>query len=75
MVGQMESLIEEGRGLRCLGNRIWVPRLGELRKKIIEEAHRSRCSIHPGTNKMYRDLRIIYWWPGMKDVAHFVRDV
>ncbi|KAI3827735.1 hypothetical protein L1987_01818 [Smallanthus sonchifolius] len=41
--------------------------------KIIDEAHKSRYSIHPGTNKMYQDLKKEYWWPGMKnDVTEYV---
>ncbi|KAI3716371.1 hypothetical protein L6452_23661 [Arctium lappa] len=44
-----------------------------MRQKVLEEAHRSRYSVHPGTNKMYRDLKQSYWWPGLKkDIAHFV---
>ncbi|KAJ9547570.1 hypothetical protein OSB04_020113 [Centaurea solstitialis] len=46
---------------------------GELRKTILEEAHRSRYSVHPGTNKMYHDLRRNFWWPRMKkDIAYHV---
>ncbi|KAH0734704.1 hypothetical protein KY285_010411 [Solanum tuberosum] len=46
---------------------------GELREKILEEAHGSRYSIHPGTTKMYRDLREVYWWNGMKkDIVDFI---
>ncbi|KAJ9566978.1 hypothetical protein OSB04_002944 [Centaurea solstitialis] len=41
--------------------------------RISVEAHKSRYSVHPGTNKMYRDLKQVYWWPGMKkDIAYFV---
>ncbi|KAJ9535693.1 hypothetical protein OSB04_un001154 [Centaurea solstitialis] len=62
-----------GSGLKCFGDRVWVPRVGELRKVILEEAHRARYSVHPGTNKMYRDLRRNFWWPGMKkDIAYYV---
>ncbi|KAI3797434.1 hypothetical protein L1987_32691 [Smallanthus sonchifolius] len=46
---------------------------GELRPKILDEAHKSRYSIHLGTNKMYQDLRKEYWWPGMKyEVTKYV---
>ncbi|XP_022040067.1 uncharacterized protein LOC110942599, partial [Helianthus annuus] len=39
----------------------------------MDEAHKSRYSIHPGSDKMYKDLRIQYWWPGMKkDIALYV---
>ncbi|GJW51564.1 putative reverse transcriptase domain-containing protein [Tanacetum coccineum] len=53
-----------------LAERIWVPVYGNLRTLIINEAHATRYSIHPGANKMYYDLRGLYWWPGMKkDIA------
>ncbi|KAD3640135.1 hypothetical protein E3N88_29358 [Mikania micrantha] len=54
-------------------NRIWVPSFGNLRKVIMDEAHKSQYSIHPGTDKMYQDPREFYWWPGMKkDIATYV---
>ena len=53
--------------------RICVPNDAELKTMILEEAHKSSFSIHPGATKMYRDLRRDYWWPGMKsDIADFV---
>ncbi|KAD2392916.1 hypothetical protein E3N88_39893 [Mikania micrantha] len=45
---------------------MWVPRNGDIRSRILDEAHKSRYSIHPGATKMYQDLRKDYWWPGMK---------
>nr|GEY69184.1 putative reverse transcriptase domain-containing protein [Tanacetum cinerariifolium] len=54
-------------------DRIWVPLVGDVRMVIINEAHRSRYSVHPGADKMYHDLRNMYWWPGMKrDIAIYV---
>nr|GEU87440.1 putative reverse transcriptase domain-containing protein [Tanacetum cinerariifolium] len=51
-------------------DRIWIPSVGGVRKLIMDEAHTSRYSIQPGANKMYYDLRDLYWWPGMKrDIA------
>ncbi|XP_052489528.1 uncharacterized protein LOC128042439 [Gossypium raimondii] len=45
----------------------------DLRHLILIEAHSSLCAIHPGGNKMYQDLRVLYWWPGLKNViANFV---
>nr|GEY07036.1 hypothetical protein [Tanacetum cinerariifolium] len=44
-------------------DRIWVPLIGDARKMITDEAHNTRHSIHPGANKMYHDLRDMYWWP------------
>nr|GFC01711.1 putative reverse transcriptase domain-containing protein [Tanacetum cinerariifolium] len=53
-----------------LVERIWVPVYGNLRTLIMNEAHATRCSIHPGADKMYYDLRGLYWWPEMKkDIA------
>jgi hypothetical protein len=43
-----------------------VPKNFELRNKIIDEAHYSRYSIHPGTNKMYQDLKKSFWWTRRK---------
>ncbi|GKC20657.1 putative reverse transcriptase domain-containing protein [Tanacetum coccineum] len=46
---------------------------GNLRTLIVNEAHATRYSIHPGADKMYYDLRGLYWWPGMKkDIATYV---
>nr|GEU94225.1 putative reverse transcriptase domain-containing protein [Tanacetum cinerariifolium] len=52
---------------------IWIPSVGGIRKLITDEAHTSRYSVHPGADKMYYDLRDLYWWPGMKkDIAEYV---
>nr|GEX13129.1 putative reverse transcriptase domain-containing protein [Tanacetum cinerariifolium] len=51
-------------------DRIWVPLVGDVRMVILNKAHKSRYAVHPGTDKMYHDLRDMYWWPGMKrDIA------
>ncbi|GKA59062.1 putative reverse transcriptase domain-containing protein [Tanacetum coccineum] len=53
-----------------LVERIWVPVYGNLRTLIINEAHTIKYSVHPGVDKMYYDLRGLYWWPRMKkDIA------
>lgn len=49
-----------------LNDRLCVPDVDGLRKAIMEEAHSSRYSIHPGATKMYLDLKELYWWKGMK---------
>ncbi|GKB41825.1 putative reverse transcriptase domain-containing protein [Tanacetum coccineum] len=52
-----------------------VPLIGGMRTVIMDEAHKSRYSIHPGADKMYYDLRDMYWWPGMKrDIATYVSE-
>ncbi|GKB35385.1 putative reverse transcriptase domain-containing protein [Tanacetum coccineum] len=54
-------------------DRIWVPLAGGVRMIIIDEAHKTKYSVHPGADKMYHDLRDMYWWPGMKrDIATYV---
>jgi hypothetical protein len=50
-----------------------VPKSAELRRKILDEAHNSKLSFHPRSNKMYHDLRHLYWWPNMKqDIAKYI---
>ncbi|MCI38166.1 hypothetical protein A2U01_0059394, partial [Trifolium medium] len=51
--------------LRC-NERVCVPNNAALRKTILDEAHKSKLSIHPGTTKMYQDLKQRFWWSGMK---------
>ncbi|GJT30783.1 reverse transcriptase domain-containing protein [Tanacetum coccineum] len=54
-------------------DRIWVSLVGGVRTVIMDEAHKSRYFVHPGADKMYYDLRDMYWWPGMKrDIATYV---
>nr|GEW50820.1 putative reverse transcriptase domain-containing protein [Tanacetum cinerariifolium] len=56
-------------------NRSLLPRFGDLKYLIMNESHKSKYSIHPKSNKMYRDLKQLYWWPNMKvDIATYVRD-
>ena len=53
--------------------RLCVPDIAGLRRQVMGEAHSARYSIHPGSTKMYHDLRCLYWWDGMKkDIAEFV---
>jgi hypothetical protein len=54
-------------------DRLVVPKDRELRNKIIFEAHSSKLSIHPGSSKMYHDLKPHYWWTKMrKEIAAYV---
>ncbi|WMV37061.1 hypothetical protein MTR67_030446 [Solanum verrucosum] len=56
-----------------MAGRLCVPKVDELPERIMEEAHSSKYSIHPGSTKMYRDLREFYWWSSMKKCsAEFV---
>ena len=45
-------------GVLCLGTRLCVPDVDDLRKELLEEAHYSAYSVHPGSTKMYHALRI-----------------
>ncbi|GJW09371.1 putative reverse transcriptase domain-containing protein [Tanacetum coccineum] len=57
----------------CLKNKSWFPCFGDLRALIIHESHKSKYSIHPGSDKMYQDLKKFYWWPNMKaNITTFV---
>nr|GEU62371.1 reverse transcriptase domain-containing protein [Tanacetum cinerariifolium] len=49
-----------------LPNRSWIPGFGDLRELIMNESHKSKYLIHPGSEKMYHDLKKMYWWPNMK---------
>ncbi|GJU89297.1 putative reverse transcriptase domain-containing protein [Tanacetum coccineum] len=54
-------------------DRIWVPLVGGVRTIIMDEAHKTRYPVHPGSDKMYHELRNMYWWPRMKkDNATYV---
>nr|GEX52355.1 putative reverse transcriptase domain-containing protein [Tanacetum cinerariifolium] len=63
---------QDDRGIYFI-DRIWIPSVGDVRKLIMDEAHNSKCAVHPGAYKMYYDLRDLYWWPRMKkDIAEYV---
>ena len=63
----------KGDGVLRYQGRLCVPNVEDLRKQILEEAHGSRYSIHPGATKMYHDLRVVYWWDGLRrDITEFV---
>ncbi|GJW99612.1 putative reverse transcriptase domain-containing protein [Tanacetum coccineum] len=55
-------------GTRCIKNRSWLPLYGNLRDLIMHESHKSKYFIHPGSDKMYQDLKKLYWWPNMKAI-------
>ncbi|GJZ22369.1 putative reverse transcriptase domain-containing protein [Tanacetum coccineum] len=51
----------------------WILYFGNLRALIMHESHKSKYSIHPGSDKMYQDLKKLYWWPNMKaEIATYV---
>jgi hypothetical protein len=71
--GKASYFTEDDLGTIWFKKRICVPDVEDLRKTILREAHDSAYSIHPGSTKMYQDLKQRYWWYGMKrDVAAHV---
>jgi hypothetical protein len=66
---------EDAEGILWFKERLVVPRREALKKKILDEAHMSRYSIHPRSTKMYHDLRQQFWWPRMKrEIARYVSE-
>jgi hypothetical protein len=66
---------EDAEGTLWFKERLVVPRREALKKKILDEAHTSRYSIHPWSTKMYYDLSQQFWWTRMKrDTAHYVSE-
>nr|GFB56563.1 putative reverse transcriptase domain-containing protein [Tanacetum cinerariifolium] len=60
-------------GTRWSGNCVWFLRFGGLRDLVMHELHKSKYSIHPGSDKMYQDLKPLYGWPNMKaDISMYV---
>ncbi|WMV37616.1 hypothetical protein MTR67_031001, partial [Solanum verrucosum] len=69
----VEAFSQGGDGVLRYKARLCVPYVDSLREKILEEAHVSQYSIHTRATKMYRDLREVYWWNGMKkDIVGFM---
>ncbi|GJZ91008.1 putative reverse transcriptase domain-containing protein [Tanacetum coccineum] len=74
-LGRMIKQIFEFRpdGTRCFRNRVWLSRYDGLRNLVMHESHKSKYSIHLGSDKMYQDLKSLYWWPNMKaDINTYV---
>ncbi|GKD96893.1 putative reverse transcriptase domain-containing protein [Tanacetum coccineum] len=66
LCGMIKKLKPRADGTLCLRNRSWIPYYDELRALIMHESHKSKYSIHLGSDKMYQDLKKLYWWPNMK---------
>jgi hypothetical protein len=65
-VGKANCFRKDDQGVVWFNNRIVVPKSDEIRQQILDEAYLSRYSIHPGSTKMYHDLKQHYWWTKMK---------
>ncbi|GJU49435.1 putative reverse transcriptase domain-containing protein [Tanacetum coccineum] len=68
-----EKLKPRADGTLCLNGRSWLPCYGDLRAVIMHESHKSKYSIYQGSDKMYQDMKKLYWWPNMKaDITTYV---
>nr|GEV18727.1 reverse transcriptase domain-containing protein [Tanacetum cinerariifolium] len=73
--GMINKLEPRVNGTLCLNNQSWIMCFGDLRALIMHESHKSKYSIHPGSDKMYQDLKKLYWWPNIKaEIVTYVRD-
>nr|GEU49082.1 putative reverse transcriptase domain-containing protein [Tanacetum cinerariifolium]GEU49154.1 putative reverse transcriptase domain-containing protein [Tanacetum cinerariifolium] len=68
-----EKLEPRADGTLCLNGMSWLPCYGDLRTVIMHESHKSKYSIHLGSDKMYQYMKRLYWCPNMKaDIATYV---
>jgi hypothetical protein len=81
-IQEVKSQMERGKaadyrlgdqGMLWLKDRICIPQNREIRDLILREPHDSRYSIHPGCTKMYKDLKVRFWWENMReDIVEYV---
>ena len=64
--GKLKGFTLGADGLWRFEGRICVLANGDLRRRILEEAHKSHFNIHPGRMKMYQDVKKMFWWPRLK---------
>uniref|UniRef100_A0A1U7W1L3 Uncharacterized protein LOC104224067 n=1 Tax=Nicotiana sylvestris TaxID=4096 RepID=A0A1U7W1L3_NICSY len=73
LAGKSKDMIVESDGVLRMGDRLCVADVDGLRHAILKEAHNTKYTIHPGSTKMYHDLKQFYRWESMKkDIANFV---
>ncbi|GJW36044.1 putative reverse transcriptase domain-containing protein [Tanacetum coccineum] len=66
LCGMIKNLEPRADGTLCLKNGSWIPCFCNLRPLIMHESHKSKYLIQPRSDKMYQDLKKMYWWPNMK---------
>ena len=64
--GKGKDFREDAEGVVWFKDRLCVPDITSIRELILKEAHGTAYSIHPGSEKMYQDLKKRFWWYGMK---------
>ncbi|GJW01689.1 putative reverse transcriptase domain-containing protein [Tanacetum coccineum] len=75
LCGMIKKLEKRTDGTLCLNGKSWIPCQGNLRELIMHESHKSKYSIHPGSDKMYQDLKKLYWWRNIKaEIATYETD-
>ncbi|GJU55520.1 putative reverse transcriptase domain-containing protein [Tanacetum coccineum] len=73
LYGMIKKMEPHADGTLCLNGRSWIPYFGDSRTLIIYESYKSNYTIHPGSDKMYQDLKKLYWWSNMKaEIATYV---
>ena len=66
IMGEFDKFSTNRCGFLIRGSRVWVLDFGGIMQTVLEEAHMSRFLINPGATKMYRYLRLSYWWSCIK---------
>ena len=71
--GKFTDFNFDDEGVLWINGRLCIPDMDNLREEILEEAHFTAYSVHPGATKMYHNIKDLYWWDGMKkDIVDFV---
>jgi hypothetical protein len=71
--GKGPDFREDAEGVVWFKDRLCVPHITSIRELILKKAHETTYSIHPGSDKMYQDLKKRFWWYGMKrEIAEYV---
>nr|GEY29348.1 putative reverse transcriptase domain-containing protein [Tanacetum cinerariifolium] len=72
--GMINKLEPRADGTLCFNNQSWISCFGDLRALIMHESYKSKYTIHPGSDKMYQDLKKLYCWPNIKaEIATYVK--
>ena len=73
-VGQDSLFRVSNDGLVVMGKRIYLPNDEVLKGEVLKEAHETKLVIHPGSTKMYRDLKESYWWPKCIEISNITNN-
>jgi len=66
LVGKAPGFVIHKDGTIRFHNRLCVPTVEAFKKKILAEGHNTPHLVHPGGNKLYKDLKQTLWWSNMK---------